>query len=693
VIPLSMARPGQRVTVREHGEVAIKDEEDAKSVKTALAGNPNSGKTTVFNNLTGGRQHVGNWPGVTVEKKEGVFAYNGYKITVVDLPGIYSLTAYSLDERIARDFLVREKPHAVVVIIDASNLERNLYLVTQLLELGAHVVLDLNMMDVVRSRGVEIDTEKLSAVLGIPIVETVAHRGEGIDQLKEAIVKVRDEKGDSFKIDYDHDIEGEIEKLQNAATLTGFPSRWAAVKLLEGDAEILKMAVGREIEPLVLEAQTRLERHLGYDLETALVEKRYAFLSGLVRESTRKRPDLMERLDLSDRIDGVLVNRFLGIPIFLAMMWLVFHLVFTLGAPLAYEIDAFMGWCVKGASWGIGAIGGPRWLSSFISDGIIGGVGSVLVFLPNIMLLFLAIAILEASGYMARAAFIMDRLMHALGLHGKSFIPMLLGFGCNIPGIMATRTLESKKDRILTILVNPLMSCSARLPIYVLFAGTFFPRNQSMVIFSLYLMGIILAVIVARIFKGIFFKGEVAPLIMELPPYRLPTIKGVLIHMWERSSLFLRKAGTIIFLGVVLIWFLASLPVGVEYAARDSVIGRLGSVFAPLLKPAGFGFWQAGIALFFGILAKEVVVGTLGTLWGVGEMGLTGIIQNQFTALSAYAFMVMTLVYIPCIAAIATIKREANWKWTGLAVGYSLILGWGLAVLIYQTGTFIMVLK
>jgi ferrous iron transport protein B len=657
-----------------------------KRVKIALAGNPNSGKTTVFNNLTGGRQHVGNWPGVTVEKKEGTYIHKPYEITVVDLPGIYSLTAYSLDERIARDFLLGEKPDAVVVVIDASNLERNLYLVTQLLELGAKVILDLNMMDMVRNKGVEIDTEKLSLILGIPVIETVAHKGEGMEDLEEAIVEAWGERGDSFKIDYDQDIEGEIETLQKAMTFPGYPSRWVAVKLLEGDAEILKRVMDKKAESLILESQARLERHLGYDLETALVERRYAFLSGLVRESTRKRLDLMERLDISDQIDRILVNRFLGIPIFLGMMWLVFQLVFSLGGPFADGIDAFMGWLGEGVSSGIKAVGGPQWLSSLLSDGIIGGVGSVLVFLPNIMLLFLAIAILEASGYMARAAFVMDRFMHALGLHGKSFIPMLIGFGCNIPGIMATRTLESEKDRILTILVNPLMSCSARLPIYILFAGAFFSRNQGLMIFSLYLLGIILAVIVARIFKGIFFSGEVAPLIMELPPYRLPTVKGVLIHMWERSSLFLRKAGTIIFLGVVLIWFLASLPLGVEYASQESLIGKMGSLFAPLLKPAGFGFWQAGVALFFGILAKEVVVGTLGTLYGVEEAGLTNVIQNQFAPLSAYAFMVMALIYIPCIAAIATIKKETGWKWTGLAVGYSLVLGWGLAVLIYQIG-------
>jgi ferrous iron transport protein B len=345
-----------------------------------------------------------------------------------------------------------------------------------------------------------------------------------------------------------------------------------------------------------------------------------------------------------------------------------------------------MSWLGETSTIGIEKMGGPKWFSSLISDGIISGVGSVLVFLPNIMLLFLAIAILEASGYMARAAFVMDRFMHALGLHGKSFIPMLIGFSCNIPGIMATRTLESEKDRILTILVNPLMSCSARLPIYTLFAGAFFSEHQGWVVFSLYLLGIILAIVVARIFKSLFFGGEVAPLIMELPPYRFPTMKGILIHMWERGSVFLKKAGTIIFIGVVLIWALASLPIGVEYGSKESLIGQIGSLFAPLLKPAGFGFWQAGVALLFGILAKEVVVGTFGTLYGVEKAQLTSVIQGVFTPLSAYAFMVMSLVYIPCIAAIATIKRETNWRWTFLAVVYSLLLGWLLAVGIYQAG-------
>jgi len=666
-----------------------------KIIKIALAGNPNSGKTTVFNNLTGSHQHVGNWPGVTVEKKEGKYFYDDFKVNVIDLPGTYSLTAYSLDERIARDFLIKETPDVVVTVIDASNLERNLYLVILLLELGVNVILALNMMDLVEKRGIKIDTEKLSLVLGIPVVETVANKGKGMDDLKLAVVEnVERKKTVSFKVDYDQDIEGKIKDLlkflEDKKVPEGYPLRWLSVKLLEGDAEVLKkiktFPEGKEIEREVIKSTSKLEKHLGYDLETAIVERRYGFLEGLVRECTEKRLGIKERQEISDKIDNIVTNKFLGMPIFLGFMWLTFQMVFSLGSPLADLINSFVGWFGGIVSIGISSIGAPQWLSSLISDGIISGVGAVLVFLPNILLLFLAIAILENSGYMARAAFMMDRIMHALGLHGKSFIPMIMGFGCNIPGIMACRTLESRKDRILTILVNPLMSCSARLPIYTLFAGAFFAKNQGLVVFSLYLLGMVLAVAVARIFKSIFFKQEVAPLIMELPPYRLPQLKTVLIHMWERGSLFLKKAGTIILTGVVLIWLLASLPFGVEYASEASLIGKLGSFFAPVLKPAGFGFWQAAVALLFGILAKEVVVGTLGTLYGVEASGLNTIILQHFTPLSAYCFMVMSLIYIPCIAAIATIKKETNWKWTGLAVGYSLILGWTVAVLIYQVG-------
>ncbi len=665
-----------------------------KKPTVALAGNPNSGKTSIFNELTGSRQYVGNWPGVTVEKKEGRFSWNGYEINVVDLPGTYSLTAYSIDETIARDFIVEGQPDAVIVVIDSSNLARNLYLALEILELGANVILDLNMIDEAERKGLKIDVEKISSFFDVPVVETVAVAGKGIQHLKETIIEAIKIKRNEFKIDYGKEIEREIEYLSEFLKSKGvslkFPLRWFVIKLLEGDTEIIREAklsnLADEIEEKVQESKIRLEKQLGSDPETSIIEKRYGIIEGLIKECVERQVGIDERLTISDKIDKIVTNKYLGIPIFLLIMWLTFQLVFKLGEPIVGIIELFFDWLGKTISLWFTSIGISEWIISLVRDGIISGLGSVLVFLPNILLLFLVISILEDSGYMARAAFVMDRLMHALGLHGKSFIPMILGFGCNVPAVMACRTLESEKDRILTILVIPLMSCTARLPIYVLFASVFFPKSQGWIIFSLYVLGIVLAIIVARIFKGIFFKHEVAPLIMELPPYRLPQLKGIFIHMWERGSQFLKKAGSIILAGVVVIWILASLPLGVEYASSESFIGRLGSILAPLLKPAGFGFWQAGVALFFGLVAKEVVIGAFGTVYGVEEAGLTDAISQNFTPLSAYSFMVMSLIYIPCIATIGVIKRETNWKWTGLAIGYSLVLGWILAVLIYQIG-------
>lgn len=661
---------------------------ETKKLIVGLVGNPNSGKSTLFNQLTGGKARVGNWPGVTVEKKEGKFQFQDYEITIVDLPGIYSLTAHSIDEKIARDFILEDKPDGVVVVVDASNLERNLYLVAELLELGVNVLVALNMMDVVRKKGIVINLERLSQVLGVTLVETVASKGEGVEELKEAITKKLKGAKKHFKVDYGEDIEREIEHLERKINTSQYPLRWAAIKLLEEDREILDSfeGQGEDLRDLLSESKRRLEEQRDYDLQTALVERRYGFISGLVRESVSKKYELAERLDISDKIDRAVINRYLGIPIFLGLMWLVFQFVFTLGGPLSDGIDAFIGWVGEAASSAVGSLGGSKWLSSLVSDGIISGVGAVLVFLPFIFLLFFAITILEGSGYLARAAFVMDRFMHALGLQGKSCIPMILGFGCNIPAIMAARTVASERDRILTILVIPFMSCSARLTIYTLFAGAFFAEYQGWVVFSLYLLGIIIAILVARLLKGLFFRTEDSPLIMELPPYRMPSLKFVLSTTWERGSLFLKRAGTKIFLAVVFVWLLSSLPAGVEYASKESLIGQIGSLFAPLFEPAGFGFWQSAVALLCGILAKEVVVGTLGTLYGAEEAGLKEVLQSHFTPLSAYAFMVMSLLYIPCVAAVATIIREANWRWALLVVGYSLLLGWTLAVVIYQVG-------
>ena len=673
-------------------------EREQSEIVIALAGNPNAGKTCIFNALTGEHQHVGNWPGVTVEKKEGRCQLGNQVVRVVDLPGIYSLSASSLDEKIARDFLVREKPSFVVVVLDSSNLERNLYLAVQLMEMEFPLILDLNMLDLAKANGLEIDQETLSKVIGVPVVGTVGKTGEGIERLKAAMgTMIAYPQPPKYPKFYGEKIEKGIQELADFLKEKGipclgpYPNRWSAIKILEKDEEILALLHRCRAEKEVLkkahEIERRIEEVTGYDAETALIARRYAWIHGVVKECCRRKASLEERITLSQSIDRVTTHRIWGLPIFLAIMWLTFRLTFDVGGFISGWLDILFTKIGELAAVGIATLHGPPWLGSLIQDGVIGGVGSVLVFLPNIAFLFLAIGIMEETGYMARGAFVMDRFMHAMGLHGKSFIPMVMGFGCNVPAIMATRTLENPKDRIITILINPLMSCSARLPIYVLFAGAFFAHHEGTVIFSLYLIGVVLAILIARLFKSLFFKGESAPLVMELPPYHLPTAKAVLSTTWHRTFLFVKKAGTVIFAAVIVIWMLAHLPPGVVYASKESFMGRIGSFVAPVLKPAGFGYWQVAVALIFGILAKEIVVGTLGTLYGGENGSLASAISQHFTPLSAYAFMVMSLVYIPCIATIGVIRRETNsWKWTALAVGYSLFLGWFLAVLIYQGG-------
>ncbi len=671
-------------------------------ITVALAGHPNSGKTTVFNALTGSRQKVGNWPGVTVEKKEGTLILNGKKVTVVDLPGIYSLSATSIDERIARDFLLKERPQLVAVVIDASNLERNLYLPIQLMELGvSKVVLVFNMMDRVKTKGLEIDVEGLSRVLGIPIVETVANKGVGIDELKRVIAETLEGEPQKhmrspvlrYKEAIEEGLKELSDKVEDFKEFSSIPSRWFSIRLLEGDPEYLSLVEKSEHRDELLRdldlIRKKVEDEIGLEVEVAIIEWRYAFIEGLSKEFVKRKISLEDAITLSDKIDRVVTNRFLGLPIFLLVLWLMFKLTFGLGGVLSDALGGLITAFGNKLSHAALVLTGSRMLSSFVSDGIVGGVGAVVVFLPTIFLLFFCIAVIEETGYMARGAFVMDRIMHALGLHGKSFIPLVLGFGCNVPAIMATRTLENDKDRIVTILVNPLMSCSARLPIYVLFASAFFSRHEGTVIFSVYVVGVFLAIVLARLFKSVFFKGEPAPLIMELPPYHIPTWKAVFTSAWTRSSMFLRKAGTVIFAAVIVIWILSYFPKGVEYAGPDSYIGKIGLFFAPLLKPAGFGFWQAAVALLFGLLAKEVVVGTLGTLYGAEGESLKHVISRVFTPLSAYSFMIMSLIYVPCIATISVIRKETgSWRWTLFAVGYSLVLGWGLATLIYQFGTF-----
>lgn len=664
----------------------------------ALAGNPNSGKTTIFNSLTGSRQHVGNWPGVTVEKKEGFHLAQGQMIRVVDLPGTYSLGAYSQDEAIARDYILLERPEVVINIVDATNLERNLYLTVQLLEMGVKAVIALNIYDELVSKKIDIDVDKLSRLLQTAAIPTVATRNQGIkDLVSKALELAHKENAAPLQIDYGKKIEAEISLLEQkilacSRLVEKYNPRWLAVKLLEGDEKILEI-LGRHLplEPLLAQRNKsvkQLEDFYGEEIESLITDRRYGFISGLCREVVTRGQTLDDRISLADKIDKVVTNRYLGIPIFLLSMWAVFQFTFKIGEPLTEGIELFFEWFSGLLGSYLQSTALPPLAQSLITDGIVAGVGSVLVFIPNIFLLFFAISLLENSGYMARAAYIMDRFMHTLGLHGKSFIPMIIAFGCNVPAIMATRTLENRSERLLTILINPLISCSARLPVYVLFAGVFFSAHQGLIIFSLYLLGLVLAILMGMIFKRFLFRGETSHFIMELPPYRVPTLKSTFLHMWERGRSFLRKAGTLIFAAVVFIWVLANLPPGVEFAGRDSILGRMGELIAPLLGPAGFGSWEAAVSLLFGILAKEVVVSTLGVIYGVGEGGLREIIALNWTPLSSYAFMVMTLIYIPCIATIGTIKSETgSWAWTAFAVGYTLLLGWIMAVLVFQLGS------
>ncbi|MDP1553561.1 MAG: ferrous iron transport protein B [Methanobacteriaceae archaeon] len=664
-----------------------------EKIKIALAGNPNVGKSTLFNQLTGMRQHVGNWPGKTVEKKEGAFRYGDYEIEVVDLPGNYSLSAYSIEEIVSRDYIVDEKPDVIVNVIDAANLERNLYLTVQMMELGANIVLALNMNKFASEKELEIKSNTLYQLLGIPVVKIEASDKTGREDLLNAIVKVSKKPNDvSNRLNYGKELSEHIQQLQEIVeenTLSGAPSSWMAIKLLENDKIIIETVEKTLNGPNILSDVKRIQKHLmevfGEDADEALADARYGFIAGLIKESVKK--PKIDKITRSEYIDRVVTNRYLGIPIFLLIMWLTFQITFTVGAPFQEIVETFFGWLGET----IAGIMGTNWFSSLIVDGIIGGVGGVLVFVPIIFLLFLMLSLLEDSGYLARAAFVMDKFMHKIvGLHGKSFIPMILGFGCCVPGIMATRTLENEKDRLLTMLIVPFMSCSARLPVYALFAAAFFTAYQGWVIFSIYILGMIVAILMALIFKKTIFKGMSAPFVMELPPYRRPTIKGALIHTWERGYLFIKKAGTIIFALSVVIWVLSSLPMGVEYASQASVTGQLGTAIAPVFAPLGFGEWQPAVSLLFGVLAKEVVVSTFGTIYGVGEDGggIMMALHDTFSPLAAYSFMAFVLLYIPCFATVATIKRETNsWKWPIFTILYTTVVAWAVSFIIYQGGS------
>ena len=693
-------------------------------IVVALAGNPNSGKTSIFNMLTGARQHVANYPGVTVEKKHGLCRHGEYEITVVDLPGTYSLTAYSTEELVARNFIIEDRPDVVVGVIDASNIERNLYLATQLIEMNAPLVLAFNMSDIAEQRGLRFDIEQLSTLLGAPIVQTVGSKAKGKTELLDAVVRTATQKKERhpFMVHYGDEIEEELEKIQRIlnekepAPAQKYGARWLALKLIEQDTDLAEKVRSGELVSAVKASIEHLKSIFKEEPEIIIADRRYGFISGACQETIRSTVE--SRHSASDVIDAVVINRILGLPIFLVLMYVVFFLTFKIGKYPMGWLELFFGWA-GGAIAGFWPPGSESWVKSLLVDGVIGGVGGVIVFLPNILLLFCAIALLEDSGYMARAAFIMDRIMHRIGLHGKSFVPMLIGFGCSVPAIMATRILENRRNRLTTIMVIPLFSCGARLTIYMLIipaffsdrvllnAGIFTIRMQALMLWLIYLIGIVLAVICAKVLRLTLFKGETTPFVMELPPYRMPTLKSILIHIWQRGWMYLRKAGTII-LGIsVILWVAMSYPkvpaaslAGLDRQQarqaqlRYSVVGRLGQAIEPVLKPIGFD-WKIGTALIGATAAKEVFVSQLGIVYAVqsadeGSQHLREHLQADYTPLTGFCIMLFCLIASPCVATVAMTRQETNsWAWALFQYLALTVLAYLITFIVFQIGSLI----
>ncbi|MBS3734573.1 MAG: ferrous iron transport protein B [Phycisphaerae bacterium] len=720
-----------------------------RRITVALAGNPNAGKTTVFNAMTGARQHVGNYPGVTVEKKVGRARGGDTVIEVVDLPGTYSLSARSAEQVVARNYLIDERPDVVIDVVDASNLERNLYLALNFIELGVPVILAFNMWDVAQGRGLLVETAELARLLGVPIVPTVAHKGRGIEELLDAAVAMAGDReravAEQARIGYGAEVEPHVTQLAEriAAGCDSRRPRWFALKLLEDDApaqQRLGSMCPDEAGTWIAEAG-RLRRHIehvcGQPAEVVLADRRYGFIAGACARVVHRE---QLRRTWSDRIDTVLTNRWLGLPIFAVLMYLVFQVTFALGNPIVGALDA--GLATLAGTIRDAWVGGGL-LRDLLVDGVLGGVGAVLVFLPLIVFLYMAIALLEDTGYMARAAFLLDHWMQKIGLHGKSFIPMLIGFGCTVPAVLATRTLETRRDRLTTILVLPLMSCGARLPIYVLILGAFFPArtlwrplglfdvtNQAVILFGLYALGVLLAIICAKLFRLTLLRGRPEPLVLELPPYRTPTVRGVIVHMVERAWEYVRKAGTIILAIVIVLWALKTWPAlpedriaefdrradavraredlsateraealaRVRHRRREaereySAIGRIGRGIAPAMRPCGFD-WKIATAAVGAFAAKEVFVSQMGVIHAIGpDTGadsntLQDILASTYTSLQGMCIMLWALIATPCMATVAvTVRESGSWKWALLQFGYLTVLAWIVAAVVYQVGS------
>jgi len=662
-------------------------------MKIALAGNPNCGKTTLFNALTGASQHVGNWPGVTVEKKEGKLRGHG-DVIIQDLPGVYSLSPYTLEEVVTRDYLVTEQPDAILNIIDASNLERNLYLTTQLMELGLPVVIALNMMDVVRHQGGSIQLSALSQALGVPVIEISALKGENCVEAALEAVRAAKSRQAAKPVTFGKDIEHALEQIGMQVSGHCQPShnRWYAVKLFERDART-ELPLGQLAKDTIEACIKTVEDAQDDDAESIITNARYECAAKLAHAAGRE--GKVHKLTGSDKIDQIVTNRWLGFPIFVGIMFLVYYLsISTVGTMMTDWVnDVLFGEIIPPAVEGwLAAAATPEWLNGLVLDGIVAGVGSVLGFLPQMMVLFLCLAFLEDCGYMARIAFLMDRIFRRFGLSGKSFIPMLIGTGCGVPGIMASRTIENQRDRRMTVITTTFIPCSAKLPVIALIAGALF-GGAWWVGPSAYFVGVAAIICSGIILKKTrLFVGDPAPFVMELPAYHWPSAKGVVRHMWERAVAFIKKAGTVIFLAVTLIWFLQTFNFRLEMVEQnESILASIGNVLAPIFAPLGWGDWRAAVAAISGLIAKENVVGTLGVLFGFAEVAEDGVeiwgtMQQVFTPVAAYSFLVFNLLCAPCFAAIGAVRRELGGKWTLIAVGYQCLLAYMVSLCIYQFG-------
>lgn len=660
----------------------------------ALLGNPNTGKTSMFNNLTGSYEYVGNWSGVTVEKKVGLLKKG--TASLIDLPGVYSLNPLSKDEGVVTHFLLHDSFDRMLNIVDASQLERNLHLTIQLLEFGRPLIIALNMVDVASKRGIEIDVEKLASQLGTSVVPVIARTGRGCDELTEFVTTIESPSITSFTVSYGEEMERAIERL--ARMLEGKVNhsvRWLTLQLLEGNHYVkayLQSFIGmEELEVFIHDTSKAVLSNVEEKtIDHFIYRKRQAAIGALLRNSTYTEQE--NKQPLSEKIDAVITNKWLGLPIFFVVMYFLFMLTFDwLGFPLSDMLDGIIsGPITNGLESFLSLIGASSFIHALVLDGVVAGVGGVLVFVPQIFILFFFISLLEDSGYMARVALVMDRLMEHVGMNGKAFIPMMIGFGCNVPGVMAARTIETPRERMLTVLLTPLMSCSARLPVYALFVGAFFVSHKALIVLSLYIFGIVVALILAKVFSTTILKGETSFFVIELPPYRIPQGKALWKSTWEKGKGFVKKAGTFIFAGSVLIWLLSYAgPQGLNVEMDDSFLAMIGGLFAPLLAPLGFGTWQAGASLLTGFLAKEAIISTMNIIYFVpDEASLQGLLINSFSPVAAYSFMVFILLYIPCLATVATIKKETgSYKWTGFSMGYALLIAYLLSFLIYQIGT------